>query len=68
MITYKGHYEVAVTNVHGSNENHTIRFVNKPSWFKRFCAKLAGFTWIDKEVQMTAPVRKTARKKVTDPA
>lgn len=68
MITYKGHYEVVVTNVHGLEEGHKVRFVNKPSWFKRFCAKLAGFTWYDKEVQMEAPVRKTTTRKKTTPA
>lgn len=63
MITYKGHYEVPVVNVHGETEKHSIRFVNKPSWFKRLCAKLAGFTWNDKVVTMSPPVRKAPRKK-----
>lgn len=63
MIKYKGHYEVAVTNVYGEKEKHNIRFVNKPSWFKRLFAKLAGFIWEDREVTMTPPVKRTPRKK-----
>lgn len=62
-MIYKGHYEVPVTNVHGENEKHTIRFVNKPSWFKRFCAKLAGFIWHDRQVVMVPPVRKAPPRK-----
>lgn len=62
-MIYKGHYEVLVTNVHGLQELHSIRLERKPSLFKRICAKLAGFTWFDKPVEMFPPVRKTPLRK-----
>lgn len=64
-MKYEGHYEVIVTNVHGLHEPHSIRFVTKPTWFKRVCAKLAGFNWCDKPVEMYPPVRKTPLRKKT---
>jgi hypothetical protein len=63
MITYKGHYEVPVTNVHGEKEKHCIRYVHKPGFLNRLFAKFAGFTWVDQEITMQPKVRTTAPRK-----